>query len=857
MNPLIESIYGKLDIASQEGSPTLDQFTSDLQSDENLRRAVYDKLGLSGQHSFEDFSIDIGPELSDSEQDTLPVKQQEEILNQSNPQEEGERGFLGSLANAFGRGIVRSATGAVRFAEAVGLDPSSRPTQIRTTERDDIETSIAAVEKVLERNPDNQQVKDRLDFLRKQLETASDEEIVIGGDSFDQSARVAEQSGDKVLQENFERPLSASFEGIDKILEEDAKKDVLSDERAVDLLKEGDIGGVFQKAGITFAESLPNLAVTIANAPVGLSLIGTSTFGSKFDDLKDKGVSDEKALTAASITGLAEVGSEAITAGIGKAAFNALVGKQAKKKAVTEILLSNPITAALAEGAGEGLTQVAENVADFYADQKGDKKLEEVIFENVDEAFLLGSIIGGGISTIGTVADKVVPKQEDNQDIVASGSESLPTDNGSAQESTDPATEASTEGEGETPSTLNIEETVKELQDISVDEGDINNIVVSSDGSVEVKKDGKVIHRDNLTESEKISFENAKEGNLSNKQFKSKILKRIVGNNTEATTLKTNDIIDGDGNLNGSRESLVKLQSGQEVILENDSKLPSNVLSNITGVSEDNIFTTKELKNTEEKIDGNRVTKDGVDYVKRDNRWYKIEDGEVSKRSTRTKKLISELDSLVSNPLENNTDKRFLKAKQYLDAQKQTPQEETQDVQGNTEIQEPETVVQQENAEIGTENKIENAEENKDQENQEESETEERTESEEEKFLDDLYIKDYKIQENTFEDFTDPREKVLQDSRNFEELIKNDDQSRPVIQSLRKYIRNNIEAVEKDIETRPLKDFKEKYKKELESGNRDVEGNPTQQTETLNKDRDNVEYVKNLLGKEIKRKDCK
>jgi hypothetical protein len=203
-----------------------------------------------------------------------------------------------------------------------------------------------------------------------------------------------------------------------------------------DGLKTGNLQKILQAGSLTAEQSiaqLPSMALSVGGGlmfgPVGAlagsAILGGSVYGQSFvDDLEkryiDKGIiptdKDISVLTKGSLWKAgAEFAGEAVSALMFGGALK-LIGAGASQKVVKAFtnsaikrFVAGYVGGAAVEGTGEALTTILQDQADvsIYGDQMelGDR------FRNTFNSFLIGSVLGGGLSSTMSVVNKPTEKQ--------------------------------------------------------------------------------------------------------------------------------------------------------------------------------------------------------------------------------------------------------------------------------------------------------------------------------------------------------------------------------------------------------------------------------------------------------------
>ena len=181
----------------------------------------------------------------------------------------------------------------------------------------------------------------------------------------------------------------------------------------------GDVLGAVDQTVQQIAFTAPSVAAAFTGAG-GVGLLGASAFGGKFEEEyeKDPTQAGSKLFMVASATAGVEIVSEAVTAGIAGRAKALLAGKG---PAAAKKYLAGMFESVAAQANVEGWSEVAATVGNKYIDQIAygrDIDLGELMRESVD-SYILGSVIGGGIATVGQsgksntekaiIAEKVAP----------------------------------------------------------------------------------------------------------------------------------------------------------------------------------------------------------------------------------------------------------------------------------------------------------------------------------------------------------------------------------------------------------------------------------------------------------------
>ena len=200
-----------------------------------------------------------------------------------------------------------------------------------------------------------------------------------------------------------------------------------------DLIEEGKI---LQAANLTAEQAiaqLPSMLLSVGGSMVfgplgaigGSAILGTSVYGQSFvDDLEkryiDKGITPtDKDISVLKNGSLWKAGAEFAGEAISALMFGGalkLIGAGASQKVVKAFtdtaikrFVAGYVGGAAIEGAGEALTTILQDQADvsIYGDQMelGDR------FRNTFNSFLIGSVLGGGLSGTMSVVNKPTEKQ--------------------------------------------------------------------------------------------------------------------------------------------------------------------------------------------------------------------------------------------------------------------------------------------------------------------------------------------------------------------------------------------------------------------------------------------------------------
>ncbi|MCA9339283.1 MAG: hypothetical protein KDA17_00055 [Candidatus Saccharibacteria bacterium] len=225
---------------------------------------------------------------------------------------------------------------------------------------------------------------------------------------------------------------------MEKNADEYAALATVSDQSIEELWKEGDKIGALEQTGLSAIQSLPITIAAAFGGPVGLAGIGLSTTGSKQKELEERKAAGEITTDDAVIalnsvfTGMSEVASEMVTAGLGKMVTNTVgrIGKKEAKSLIQKGIKSQVertleriglYGAPLAEGLSEGANQIAQNAIDKYTGVDPERDL----MDGVIDATAVGAITGVGFAAPQIVSD-ITPKKGEPTKVGATAPDQLP-----------------------------------------------------------------------------------------------------------------------------------------------------------------------------------------------------------------------------------------------------------------------------------------------------------------------------------------------------------------------------------------------------------------------------------------------
>jgi hypothetical protein len=635
-----ELLQALLEKSGLAGRISTEDFARDLQDDATLN-AVLDKTGLTGRISAEQVRAELGFT-------NTPVAG---VTDPNAEEDKRQRSFLGNVGSSLYTGARSGISGAVKGVEAV--------------------SNIFAGE--------------------------SEEEIAYMNSIIDKTNLTEEEKAFQKKQ--YERPLAASLESFDKETEDIRGTQNYAGQGVSETFSKDGFWAGLEKTIGSIAESTPNLALTVANAPAGIAVMGTSAFGNKYDELRNQGIDNNKALATGAVVGVAEAALEALGGKIARGSIKGILGKDALEKTIKSKLVQNPVTAALFEGTGEAGVQLVDNISSHLAGANGDKEMtKDLLLQGTLDALIVGGVMGGAIATPGAIARTVRGDgdvQEGNQEVVASGRESLPTSGQGVQEtSTDQPSGASQEGAGEAPSSL-----VESARSLIRDENSDISINASADGTYTVLNNGQEVGTGELTQDEIDGLANVRSGRLNSIPFKKKIAKRLVSENTPDVTVNASSLLNERGELTEEGADIQKrISSGEDVFIINDTDIKNKDVSENLNVQRDRVFKSDNLQGDRAILEGNRVVFKDAEYNKNENGdWIKTsyKTNKTSKTPIKSKKVLDIINKKV-NKNTSDSDNKLESINRLINAQEQTTQEETEELQGQPTVQEPETPTIQE-----------------------------------------------------------------------------------------------------------------------------------------------------------------
>ena len=635
-----ELLQALLEKSGLAGRISTEDFARDLQDDATLN-AVLDKTGLTGRISAEQVRAELGFT-------NTPVAG----VTDPNAKEKSkrQRSFLGNVGSSLNTGARSGISGAIKGVEAV--------------------SNIFAGE--------------------------SEEEIAYMNSIIDKTNLTEEEKAFQKKQ--YERPLAASLESFDKETEDIRGTQNYAGQGVSETFSKDGFWAGLEKTIGSIAESTPNLALTVANAPAGIAVMGTSAFGNKYDELRNQGIDNNKALATGAVVGVAEAALEALGGKIARGSIKGILGKDALEKTIKSKLVQNPVTAALFEGTGEAGVQLVDNISSHLAGANGDKEMtKDLLLQGTLDALIVGGVMGGAIATPGAIARTVRGDgdvQEDNQEVVASGRESLPSGQGVQETSTDQPSGASQEGVGETPSSL-----VESVKAFGRGEDSVININASADGTYTVLNNGQEVGTGELTQGEIDGLANVRSGRTRSRTYKEKIAKRLVSENTPDVAVNASSLLNEKGELTEEGADIKeRILLGEDVFIINDTDIKNKDVSENLNVQRDRVFKSDNLQGDRAILEGNRVVFKDAEYNKNENGdWIKTsyKTNKTSKTPIKSKKVLDIINKKV-NKNTSDSDNKLESINRLINAQEQTTQEETEELQGQPTVQEPETTTIQE-----------------------------------------------------------------------------------------------------------------------------------------------------------------
>lgn len=339
-------------------------FKEQLSSNADVQQQVFKDSGL------EEAGADYDLFLQQVSGVGMP-KQEEEPVNEDKGQTKG----IAAVGKSIAGGALSMLSGIIKSVEILGESPISRSVR---------EAATGAVLKALE-------------------DSGIPEEVIL-------------QEMDKQV-----RPIAHSdaIKSLDKTAEKLKEDVVFSDKGVTQTFKEDGFWAGLGKTTTTFAESVPQLAAMYFSAPIGLTATGMSVFGGKYDQLAEEGVDANTATINAGLTAVAELGSEAVTAGLLKGVAKAFTKEGAKEVVKRNIkqTLKEYFKGISAEGGSEGLAQLAENTADYLTgvrEPEEGQSLEEFLGQGIADSFIVGAFGGGLMTSLETAAGNIKGKLEEN-----------------------------------------------------------------------------------------------------------------------------------------------------------------------------------------------------------------------------------------------------------------------------------------------------------------------------------------------------------------------------------------------------------------------------------------------------------